>query len=117
MTSDRAQSPSSGGLPEAVVETLEALDDHDLRRAILYAQALLRRRHGDQADIEAGPGEEIVRVVEHEGFTEVHKLQPCPSGCDDCPHGPYVYHVVSERHPDGTEHRRWTLIGEEHHEP
>ncbi|WP_254543806.1 hypothetical protein [Halomarina pelagica] len=117
MSRDPQASVTAETLPTPVVDALSDLDEHDLRRAILYAQALLRERHDGSTDLEAAPGEEIVRVVEREGFTEVHKLQPCASGCDDCPHGPYVYHVVTERRPDGTEHNHWTLVGEERHDP
>ncbi|MFB6108367.1 MAG: hypothetical protein ABEJ82_05945 [Haloplanus sp.] len=98
-------------LPTHVVETLDGLSAHDLREAMLYAQDLLRSREAPSAEITAGPGEEIVDVVERPGYVEVVKRQPCGAGCADCPHGPYVYHVTRERRPDGSTRRHWTLVG------
>lgn len=98
-------------LPPAVAELLVTLDGHDLRETIVYAQELLNARHEHPPDIEPGPGEEIVRIVEREGYTAVYKRQPCSKGCDRCPHGPYLYHVTREPHPDGSTRLHWTLIG------
>jgi hypothetical protein len=36
----------------------------------------------------------------------------CPDGCEDCPHGPYLYHVTEEPLPDGDTRTHWSFIGE-----
>lgn len=99
--------------PPDLAAELQESSVHDLREAIIYAQELLRSRHQPTLQIEPGPGEELVRLTERSGYTEVVKRQPCGDGCEDCPHGPYVYHVTREQHPDGSERLHWTLIGRE----
>lgn len=99
-------------LPEGVVSELQRLDVHELREAIVYAQELLQFHHESTDQIEPAPGEEIVELTEHDGYTKVVKREPCGNDCDDCPHGPYVYHVTRECHPDGEERNHWTLIGQ-----
>lgn len=100
-------------LPDEVATTLEELDIHDLRETIVYAQELLHARHEPTLQIEPRPGEEIVRMVDEESYTLVAKKQPCGAGCPDCPHGPYVYHVTPEEHPDGKTRLHWVCIGRE----
>ncbi|MCD2200715.1 MULTISPECIES: hypothetical protein [unclassified Halobacterium] len=97
--------------PENVASTLQELSVHDLRETIIYAQELLQFHHVPTDQIEPTPGEEIVELTEHQGYTEVVKRQPCGNECADCPHGPYVYHVTRERHPNGDEKLHWVLIG------
>jgi len=97
--------------PEAVASTLQQLNVHDLRETIIYAQELLQYRHVPTDQIEPAPGEEIVEMTEHTGYTEVVKRQPCGEDCDDCPHGPYIYHVSREPLPNGQENLHWVLIG------
>jgi hypothetical protein len=110
---DHADLPTPpADLPDAVVATLRGLDTHHLRETILYAQELLQFSHEPTEQIEPQPGEEIVGMTEHSGYIEVVKREPCGNDCDECPHGPYVYHVTHERHPDGDQRFHWTLIGE-----
>ncbi|WP_042662650.1 hypothetical protein [Haloferax sp. ATB1] len=72
-------------------------------------------RNGREAAIERfrGPDEVLTKVVPHAGYLEVHKRTPCAEGCTSCPHGPAVYHVRWERHPDGGNRLHWILIGPE----
>ncbi|MFD1513417.1 hypothetical protein [Halomarina rubra] len=97
-------------LPPAVAESLQQLDGHDLREAIVYAQELLRALHEPHPTVEPQLGEEIVRVDERDGYLEVHKRHRHADGSLG---GRYIYHVTSEPHPDGTTHHHWTLIGRE----
>lgn len=98
-------------LPEAVVSALQGLDAHDLRETVAYAQELLQVHHDPTEGIEPAPGEEIVEITEYPEYTVVVKREPCGKDCEECPHGPYVYHVTRERRPDGTEHFHWSFIG------
>ncbi|MWG35850.1 hypothetical protein [Halomarina oriensis] len=95
-------------LPADAADALHALDGHDLREAIVYAQELLRARQEPFPSVEPAGDEEVVRVDEHEGYLEVHKRH---RGADGRLGGRYVYHVASERHPDGSVRLRWSLIG------
>ena len=99
-------------LPAELVELLDGLDETELQAAIDYAQARRRFVHSDVTDrIEARPGEEILRVEERDGYTEVLKRLPCAEGCADCPHGPYLYHVYEEQRPEGGSRLHWTYLG------
>lgn len=99
-------------LPPDAVEILDDLNEDELRAAIDYAQARERSIHPGVTDqIEAQEGEELIRVEERSGYTEVVKKQPCFDGCDDCPHGPYLYHVREEQLPDGESKLHWTYLG------
>ncbi|MFB6155831.1 MAG: hypothetical protein ABEJ22_08040 [Haloferacaceae archaeon] len=100
-------------LPEGVAEQLQDLDTHHLREVAIYVQELLQHRRADRGPpIEAEPGEEIVTIEEREGYTVVVKREPCGNpDCEECPHGPYLYYVETETHPDGSETTHWTLIG------
>ncbi|QZP39252.1 hypothetical protein [Halobaculum magnesiiphilum] len=99
--------------PDDLAALLQQLSEHDLRETIIYAQELLQANNVPTEQIEPAPGEEIVEMTEHPGYTEVVKRQPCGQDCPDCPHGPYVYHVTRERHPDGTERFHWVFIGQQ----
>lgn len=98
-------------LPEGVVSELQQLTAHELRETIVYAQELLQVSHAPTEQIVPSPGEEIVELTRHEGYTKVVKREPCGNDCEECPHGPYVYHVTRERRPDGEERYHWTFIG------
>ncbi|WP_149783115.1 hypothetical protein [Halorubrum aquaticum] len=100
------------GLPDRLVAELEDLSPEDLRKTIVHARELLRFHEERDLPIEPEPGEDVVRITEHEGYTEVVKRLPCEDGCDDCPHGPYVYHVTEEPQPDGETKVHWSFIGE-----
>lgn len=99
------------GLPDRLVSDLDQLNDDQLRKTIIHAQELLQFHEETSSPIEPGPGEDIVRITEHDGYTEVVKRVPCAEGCSDCPHGPYLYHVRQERHSDGEETPHWTFLG------
>ncbi|WP_224333208.1 hypothetical protein [Haloprofundus halobius] len=98
-------------LPAAVAETLRTLSEQRLREAVIYGQELLQARQGPAPHIEPKPGEEFIRVEDREGYTQVVKRTPCGNDCEDCPHGPYVYHVTEEETPSGERRTRWALIG------
>jgi len=112
MGADAEPPVASGTLPDDVVEHIDDLDEAQLRAVIDYAQDRIRFVHPDVTEqIEAREGEEIVRIEERNGYTEVVKRQPCAEGCDNCPHGPYLYHVREERRPDGSTSLHWTYLG------
>ncbi|WP_166035512.1 hypothetical protein [Halorussus pelagicus] len=50
---------------------------------------------------------------EVDGYTEVVKEQPCAEGCENCPHGPYLYRVRVRPpvEPDAEPTLRWDLMG------
>ncbi len=88
-------------LPQEAVNVVDELDEAELRAIIDYAQARKRFVHPHVTDqIEAKEGEELLRVEERNGYTEVVKSQRCADGCSECPHGPYLYHVREERRPE-----------------
>jgi len=99
------------GLPDRLLSDLRGLTDEELRMAIIYAQELLQSHGEHAAGIEPGPGENIIRVDEHEGYTEVVKTTTCVEGCDNCPHGPYLYHVEEEPRPEGGTRTHWKFMG------
>ena len=99
------------GLPDDVAAELNRLTGEELRNAIIHAQELLQFREERPSPIVAGPGEDILRSTEHDGYTEVVKQITCADGCDDCPHGPYLYHVTEEPRPEGGTHEHWSFIG------
>lgn len=111
--SDESAAPTPPeGLPEAVIAELSELSTEDLRRTIVHAQELLQWQEETASQIEQHPGEDILRVDEQDAYTEVVKTVPCPEGCEDCPHGPYLYHVTEEPRPEGGTHTHWKFIGE-----
>ncbi|WP_126665021.1 hypothetical protein [Haloterrigena salifodinae] len=98
------------GLPEQLVSDLNALTTEELRKTIIHAQELLNVQDEAPSPIDPQPGDDIIRVTEHDTYTEVVKRVYCNEGCDNCPHGTYLYHVTQERHPDGTETAYWRFI-------
>lgn len=107
---ERPVAPST--LPDDIVEAIDNLNEAQLRAVIDYAQDRMRFVHPSVTEqIEAREGEEIVRIEERNGYTEVVKRQPCAEGCTNCPHGPYLYHVNEEQRPDGSAHLHWTYLG------
>lgn len=94
------------------VEVIDQLDEEELRSIIDYARERREYIHPDITDqIESGPGEEIVRIEERTGYPEVVKKQPCAKGCDECPHGPFLYHVREESRPEGGISLHWDYLG------
>lgn len=94
--SSRSSPPN---LPEDLAERLSQLDASELRAVISYSRSLLPRPPTVEDLLEERPGEEILDVTEEAGYTKVVKTQPCAEGCDECPHGPYLYHVRVEQRP------------------
>lgn len=110
-----ADEPDDPTLPDTVpssfAETLDDLDDDQLRQTAEYVQSLMSRSQPVSDEIEAAPGEEIVRITEHDTYTGVVKREPCAEGCEQCPHGPYLYTVRRERSPHGEDALHWTYVG------
>lgn len=99
-------------LSDELALQLEALDAAELRAVITYAQSLLPTEPASADLIDERPEEEILDITEHEGYTTVIKAQPCVDGCDDCPHGPYLYRVRAEIHPGDEEPTlHWDFLG------
>jgi hypothetical protein len=103
-------------LPDDVTATVQELDAQNLRRTIIYAQELLRATDTAVTEIETTPNEDILRTTDRDGYTEVVKQVRCADGCEECPHGPYLYHVTSETRPEGGTHTHWKFIGHVHDE-
>jgi len=99
------------GVPESLASALGQLTPEELRNTIIHAQELLRFHGETGSPIEPGPGEDILRATERDGYTEVVKQLSCSDGCEDCPHGPYLYHVREEARPEGGTHLHWTFVG------
>lgn len=100
------------GVPAELAAELPRLTPEELRNTIIYAQELLRFHDETASPVEPGPGEDILRATERDGYTEVVKRAACAEGCDDCPHGPYLYHVKEESRPEGGTKGRWMFLGE-----
>ncbi|MFB6269237.1 MAG: hypothetical protein ABEH83_04785 [Halobacterium sp.] len=99
------------GLPDEAADSLGGLTPEQLRNAIIFARELLYASDESESPIEPAAGEDILRVTERDGYTEVVKQVQCGERCEDCPHGPYLYHVTDEPHPDGTTHAHWSFLG------
>ncbi|WP_049982587.1 hypothetical protein [Halorubrum sp. BV1] len=99
------------GLPSGLAADLRELSPSELRATIVHAQELLRSHGETDSPIEPEPGDDILRVTEHDGYTEVVKQTRCADGCADCPHGPYLYHVIDEPRPDGSHAPHWSFMG------
>ncbi|GAA0718702.1 hypothetical protein J2744_001525 [Halorubrum trapanicum] len=108
-TSERPTPPE--GLPPNLVNALTDCSPGELRKAIVHAQELLHYHGEAELPVAAEDNEDIVRVTEHEGYTEVVKQFRCADGCDECPHGPYLYHVTEEPQPDGSHKVHWSFMG------
>lgn len=112
MTGSSEGPTSPEGLPEGVAAELARLTDEELRNAIIHAQELLRAHDETSSPAEPGAGDDLLRSTEHEGYTEVVTQVTCADTCDDCPHGPYLYHVTEEPRPEGGTHEHWSFIGQ-----
>ena len=100
------------GVPERVVSELNDLSPEELRKTIIHAQELLNFQDESPSSIEPRSGDDIIRVIEYDDYTEVVKQVYCGNTCDNCPHGPYIYHVTRESHPDGSETEYWRFVGD-----
>lgn len=61
------------GLPDSLSAELESLSAEQLRKTIVHARELLQFRDETECPIELEPGDDIRRVTEHDGYTEVAK--------------------------------------------
>lgn len=115
MSNDSDNRPDSSGssLSDDLAERLSGMSESELRAVISHAESLLPRPPTVADLLEAHPGEEILDVEERDGYTKVVKRQPCAQGCEECPHGPYLYHVRVEKHPeDGAgPSLHWEFVG------
>lgn len=112
MGTDAGKPAPPSELSTDFVERVDDLDEDELRALIDYAHERKRYLHPTVTEqIEPGPGEEIVRVDEQEGYTEVVKREPCGEDCPECPHGPYLYHVREQQGPDGDPKLQWNYLG------
>ena len=100
------------GVPQQLADTLPDLTSEELRNTILFARELLQSRDARPSPVEPGARDDILRVTERDGYTEVVKTDTYAEGCADCPHGPYLYHVREEARPEGGTQTRWTFIGD-----
>lgn len=109
--SDRPSPPPR--LPDALADRLAGLSESELRAVVSYAKSLLPPPPSVEELLETQPGEEILGVEDHDGYTKVVKRQPCAQGCDECPHGPYLYHVRVEKNPTGDDSSplHWEFLG------
>ncbi|WP_157972416.1 hypothetical protein [Saliphagus sp. LR7] len=113
MTEKDTEPAPPGALPATVIEMVNQLDDKELQTLIDYAQERYEYAHPSLSDqIEAASGEEIVRIEEYPEYTLVVKRQPCGKDCDECPHGPFLYHVQEEPRFEGGTRLRWRYLGE-----
>lgn len=112
MPDDNAEPEPPTLLSPTVIEMLDDLSEAELRAVIDYAHDRQEFLHTGVADnIEPAPGEEIVSIDERAGYTEVIKREPCGESCEDCPHGPFLYHVREETRPDGDTKLHWHYLG------
>lgn len=104
--------PPPPALSEDLAVILGMLDVDELRAVITYAQSLFPTRPAPADLVEEQPGEEILDITAHDSHTTVVKAQPCIDGCDDCPHGPYLYRVRAEMHSGEAEPTlHWDFLG------
>jgi hypothetical protein len=69
-------------LDRDLIRRIRALDQHDLRRLLIFARGLLVTRHG----------QEQVEAERRGKITFRQELVRCGRrGCTRCPHGPYWY--------------------------
>ncbi|MFC5972038.1 hypothetical protein ACFPYI_11925 [Halomarina salina] len=109
---DDDETATTATVPEELRTSVDELDERAVRTLVEYCRRRLDELHDPvSTHLEPQPGEEFVEVTEREAYTEVVKREPCAEGCSDCPHGPFLYHVTEERHPDGTTHLHWASLG------
>lgn len=112
MSQDSDAPTPPDGLPDSTVAELNDLSPENLRKTIVHARELLQLEKEYPSPVKPTPGEDVIRVAEHDAYTEVVKTVSCNEGCRDCPHGPYLYHVSEEQRPEGGSHTHWRFIGE-----
>ena len=101
MSSSENEPTPPGGVPNKMAAELPQLTPDELRNTVIYAQELLQFHDETASPVEPGPNEEILRATKRDDYTEVVKRTTCAEECDDCLHGPYLYHVKEETRPEG----------------
>jgi hypothetical protein len=111
--SDEDEAPTpAGDIPSTLVESIDQLDEQELRAVVEYAQERYQFVHSALPErIEDESSGDIIQIEERDGYTEVVKWQECPTGCNECPHGPYLYHVSEEQLPNGETELHWSFLG------
>lgn len=112
MARDRAEPTPPEGLPDEVASDLHRMDSEELRKAIIHAQELLNFNEENPSPVEPKPGDDILRIIEHEGYTEVVKYVYGNEDGETVRYGPYHYHVYEARYPDGSIKPYWRFLGE-----
>jgi hypothetical protein len=69
-------------LDRDLLRRIRALDEHDLRRLLIFARGLLVTRHGEAPDESRRKG----KVTFRQEYVRCGR-----EGCSRCPHGPYWY--------------------------
>jgi hypothetical protein len=69
-------------LDRDMIGRIRALDEHDLRRLLIFARGLLVSRHGVDAADQGRRGKVTFRQ---------ERVRCGREGCRGCPHGPYWY--------------------------
>lgn len=96
-------------VPEEVVRIFDASDGRQLRAVIDYAQRLLEAHRSRTDEIEPRDGEELVRVDDHGGYSNVVVERPDETGEA---RGPFAYRVQWEPDVDGGDgHYQWHYLG------
>ncbi|WP_247730828.1 hypothetical protein [Halovivax limisalsi] len=112
MSTDPAEPTPPEGLPEEIATALHQLRAEELRKTIIHAQELLNYDDENPSPVEPNPGDDILRIIEHDGYTEVVKYVTETVNGKQHRMGPFHYHVTEERHPDGSRKPYWKFIGE-----
>jgi hypothetical protein len=86
-------------LDRDLLKRLRALDEHDLRRLLIFARGLLVSRHGVEGPAEVKRGKVTFRQ---------ERVKCGREGCTRCPHGPYWYAYWRENG-----HQRSRYIGKD----
>jgi hypothetical protein len=69
-------------LDRDLLRRVRSLDQHDLRRLLIFARGLLVSRHGEEQPDHRPPGKVTYRQ---------ERVRCGRAGCGQCPHGPYWY--------------------------
>lgn len=108
MAGEGTDSEKTENVPSDVVDILEASSEQELHAIIDYAQQLLRNRQEPTPTLEARPGEELVQVHDHDGYTVAIVRR---TG-EDTDSGPFAYLVRDEVEPaTGNQAFHWHYLG------
>ena len=110
MSIDNTSTPPDFLSPSVATE-LSELDAEEIRAVLDYVESLSNARSKPASMIEAGPTEEIAFIEDHGSYTTVGKSDDCATGCENCPHGPYLYRVSYEKQLTGGYGLHWSYLG------